>query len=1073
MASLGDMLIRVGLDTTEFSTKATQVGNDLADLDAKANTAAAGWGAFGGALASVGATLTATVTAPLAGLGTAAVTSAAQLEQINVAMTNLLGSQPKAQALIAELQQLAAQTPFQFDQLMQGTQLLLAYGFQAEQIIPTLKTVGDAAAGVGAGAEGIDRIIRAIGQMQAKGAVAAQEMQQLAELGIPSWQILADAIGVKVPEAMKMVEDKAVSSSEAIPALLAGLNEKFGGMMETQSQTLLGKWSTMKDNIQLALTEVGTALAPFAEKAIEFGMQLAGAIKDAADWFGKLPQPVQDFTIGLGLLLAAAGPVLLALGGMATAVSSIVTAWPLLTAGFTAIASMTGPALAIAGVTAALVALGVWVSNNWDSIVAVVSQAWDGLKEAWGAIWNWIKDTWLIPLWEGIKTSAETVWGAIVGIVKPVWDGIQAAWETVWNWAKDTLLVPVWNAIQSAAGAVWDKIGPAITGIWDGLQTAWDSIWTGIKTTLETVWNGIKSTAETVWNGVTGAIGGFIEAVKGIPGVSKLLNLDDAWNSAKKLGEETDKTKESVKTFGDETKNSADKVKIHVENTKELKEEQKKQKKQLDDLKKATIEARTEALQQDVTWQALTRSIAKQNEEYDKARKLLIEIKANIMAGRDAVWAMEKANKDWDKTFQDVNRTMLDAKKVLEDLKKESIPSLISAVPDMTKAAEDIEKAWKTLGLPSPTEIDKKKEELTKAYETIKNSGVYEAKEIEKAFQAMKDEINKMPNEINSAWKTLGLPTPQERQEKIQALKDAYETIKNSGTASADEVKRAYEAMKKGVEETVGDKSKKGSMVETVSTAITNFTQDMAKALWDGDLSFGEKAKKMLTDLGAAITSQLLEPWTKAISDWIADVLTGKLKPAFSSLFNIGGGAASGAAGGAASAAGSAAGSAGGAAAGGAAAGALGLGASLAGGALAGGLAMIGSIIGAKMLAGDMGKVEENTRYCAIALVGDQGVIDLQWKALDHWWYARGLWEEARDRLQWIWEKLDPGVTDICNKLQWVHDRVQELPDKLAEKLGGRPAVEVNIAGNVIGTEEFVDYLAQAIGRKLALAGGA
>ncbi|GIU78802.1 MAG: hypothetical protein KatS3mg005_2040 [Bryobacteraceae bacterium] len=1074
MASLGDLLVKVGLDTTEFSSKVTQVGNDLAGLDAQANTAATGWNAFGGALTSVGATLTAAVTAPLAGLGTAAVTSAAHLEQMNVAMTNLLGSGPQAQALIAQLQQLAAQTPFQFDQLMQGTQLLLAYGFQAEQIIPTLQAVGDAAAGVGAGGEGIERIIRAIGQMQAKGAVAAQEMQQLAELGIPSWQILAEAIGVTVPEAMKLVEQRAVSSAEAIPALLAGLNEKFGGMMETQSQTLLGKWSTLRDNIKLALTEVGEALAPFAEKAIDFGMKLAGAIKDAADWFGKLPKPVQDFAIGLGLLLAAAGPVLLALGGMVTAVGSIVAAWPVLTAGFSALAAMSGPALAIAGITAALAALGLWVGSNWDRIVAVIKQAWDGITEIWGAVWGWVRDTFLVPLWEGLKTTAETVWGAIKGIVGPVWDGIQTAWATVWNWAKDTLLVPVWTAIQTAAGAVWDVIGPAICGIWNGLQTAWDAIWNGVKTALESVWNGIKSAAETIWNGVTGALNGFINAVKGIPGVSKLLNLDEAWNSAKKLGDEAGKTRDEVQKLGNESKSAGEKIKVHASSTKAMAKEARDAEKEAQKLKDQMIKQRDEALKSDTTFQALVKSLKDVGDRYKAAKEFVVEYKARMMEGKDTTWAMEEACRTFDETLKNVNTTLEASGKKMNDISKVEIPGIISAVPQMTQAAKDIENAWKTLGLPSPSEIDAKKKSLQDAYDAIKNSGIYEAGEVEKAFRRMTDEINKMPGEIGSAWKTLGLPSPDERAAKIKELQDAYETIKNSGTASADDIKLAYEKMKAGIEDAVGAKGKQGSMVETVSTAITNFTQDMAKALWDGDLSFGEKAKKMLTDLGKAITASLLEPWTKAITSWITDVLAGKLQPALSGLFNFGGGAASGAAGGAAGAAGGAAGAGAAGAAGAGAAGAIGLGVSLAGGALAGGLAMIGSIIGAKMLSGDMGKVEENTRYTALGILGEQGVIHLLWSNLDHWWHNRGVWADIKSTLGWIWEKVDPGFTEMLSKLQSIVDKTTDVWDEIRFlRAEFKPPVTVTVQGNVIGNDDFIDTLTDAIGKKLALAGGA
>lgn len=58
-----------------------------------------------------------------------------------------------------------------------------------------------------------------------------------------------------------------------------------------------------------------------------------------------------------------------------------------------------------------------------------------------------------------------------------------------------------------------------------------------------------------------------------------------------------------------------------------------------------------------------------------------------------------------------------------------------------------------------------------------------------------------------------------------------------------------------------------------VSTVFTNFAQDIAKDIFDGDLSFGEKAKKMLASLGTAVTAKFIEPATKALGDFVSGVL--------------------------------------------------------------------------------------------------------------------------------------------------------------------------------------------------------
>lgn len=135
---------------------------------------------------------------------------------------------------------------------------------------------------------------------------------------------------------------------------------------------------------------------------------------------------------------------------------------------------------------------------------------------------------------------------------------------------------------------------------------------------------------------------------------------------------------------------------------------------------------------------------------------------------------------------------------------------------------------------------------------------------------------------------------------------------------------------------------------------------------------------------------------------------------------------------------------------------------------------MIGSIIGAKMLSGDMGKVEENTRYTALGILGEQGVIHLLWSNLDHWWHNRGVWADIKSTLGWIWEKVDPGFTEMLSKLQSIVDKTTDVWDEIRFlRAEFKPPVTVTVQGNVIGNDDFIDTLTDAIGKKLALAGGA
>ena len=71
-------------------------------------------------------------------------------------------------------------------------------------------------------------------------------------------------LNTDVAGAMKLVEQRAVDASVAVPALLEGMNKKFGGLMEQQMQTIGGMWSNLKDQIGFTLADIGKAMTPWA-----------------------------------------------------------------------------------------------------------------------------------------------------------------------------------------------------------------------------------------------------------------------------------------------------------------------------------------------------------------------------------------------------------------------------------------------------------------------------------------------------------------------------------------------------------------------------------------------------------------------------------------------------------------------------------------------------------------------------------------------------------------------------------------------------------------------------------------
>lgn len=300
----------------------------------------------------------------IAGIGVAAVKAAADMEQTRKAFTTLLKDATLAKDFLAELETFAANTPFELPGLLQASKKMLAFGFTANQVIPILTAVGDSAAALGMGQEGIDRLTIAIGQMQAKGKVSAEEMLQLAEAGVPAWQMLADAMGTSIPQAMKMAEKGTIDSATGIQAIISGMNSKFGGMMQEQSSTINGMLSNIQDSIGQTMVVIGDEITE--------GLDLKPALKEAQDDLSDFAAKVKSSGIAEAIrdtVPPAAGATIAAFAAVltATAIPAMVKLGLSAASTAAAFAGITGPiALAAAGIGAA--AYLIW--QNWDWLVA-------------------------------------------------------------------------------------------------------------------------------------------------------------------------------------------------------------------------------------------------------------------------------------------------------------------------------------------------------------------------------------------------------------------------------------------------------------------------------------------------------------------------------------------------------------------------------------------------------------------------------------------------------------------------------------------------------------------------------
>lgn len=206
----------------------------------------------------------------------------AMMEQSQVAWGTILGSQEKAKTTLKELQQMGAKTPYEFEGLDKSAKLLEMAGFHGGNLFTTLTKVGDAVSAVGGNDEVLQGVSMALYQMSAKGKISAQEMNQMAERGIPAWQMLADGMHKSVPELMKMSEQGKLLAKDAIPMMVDAMGTKFKGSMDAQSKTFNGMMSTMKDNLKILAGELSKPLFDQMKKGLEVVLPMLDGITSLA-----------------------------------------------------------------------------------------------------------------------------------------------------------------------------------------------------------------------------------------------------------------------------------------------------------------------------------------------------------------------------------------------------------------------------------------------------------------------------------------------------------------------------------------------------------------------------------------------------------------------------------------------------------------------------------------------------------------------------------------------------------------------------------------------------------------------
>lgn len=329
---------------------------------------------------------------------------------------------------------------------------------------------------------------------------------------------------------------------------VAGSAENMFDQSTTDSQT----FEASMRQLEQSLVPLGEALMNLANNIIP---PIASGIKTIGEFFGKLPEPVQNFVVILGAVIAAfttLAPAILAVISIVK-MSGVETLGPI-------IGIIAGVAAAITAIIAIVKNWGaisewfgdLWVkvkekcSQVWESICSffteTIPQAWDSLvakfqsiPEWWSGIWQQVADffsgIWQSmmenPVLSSIVTTIQELWQNAVTTLQGIWSGLTEIASGAWELLKNTILAPVfllidlvtgdftqlasdaqniWQNIQDAASQIWSGIQQVVTSFAEGLVTHVVTLVTGFMDTLSSLWDMIKQTALNTWENLKNSV---------------------------------------------------------------------------------------------------------------------------------------------------------------------------------------------------------------------------------------------------------------------------------------------------------------------------------------------------------------------------------------------------------------------------------------------------------------------------------------------------------------------------------------------------------------------------------------
>lgn len=396
-----------------------------------------------------------------AGLATLApilgsIKEAANFEQTKITFDTLFSgigkSKEDAQAFLKEMENFAATTPFGLKNVEDNARNFMGINIGTEKILPTLRTLGDVAAGLSLP---LERVAYNYGQIFSQGKMSGQDMKDFQRMGVPILQGISNVTGLAISEVKKLDE---ISFELVEKAFNEGMPQ-FKNLMEEQSKSLLGVIANIEDSIDITKRRIGGLFMPLMKMVAEGFSKFMEKVKNFVET--PLGKTIIYIVASIGALITVAGLVVIAFGAFQIVTALLSAAFTILTGIVSTLLVELLPFIAI-GLAVGLVIYSIYkygkqleqlgVKNNFfvmlvnmGSVLKALYQAWTSFSTATetfeleGALADKLQKLGILDFTMGliswlirIKTFFLGVWEAMVNgfrflkeVVMNVWDYIK------------------------------------------------------------------------------------------------------------------------------------------------------------------------------------------------------------------------------------------------------------------------------------------------------------------------------------------------------------------------------------------------------------------------------------------------------------------------------------------------------------------------------------------------------------------------------------------------------------------------------------------------------------------------